>query len=596
MSRNIGNLRPFRGSSGSGSGVSRIIAGENITIDPVSGVGVVTINSTGGGAAANSFTISVSEDFPTSGSDSNVAVWNDVVDTGIFPMDPNTLYSNWDGTIDFSTGTFTIPVTGEYFMTLTQRNNFDSDFDNSPPGSWFLVRNEGEFMLMTGNSHPDGSNPDGSGFGSSVHLDAGDSCQLVFINTNADDATYPYVAYIPQLSGTNFFPYPAVIFSCFLLGGSGGGTGGGVTQLIAGDGITLDPVGGTGIVTVTAESNLPEAFNIYVSVDPTVPTTTGYTYTMDFWSQGPFPGMSAASFYGNFDKGSWNLNTGSFTPVIPGPYIVSLVAGEGLQAALYDTTTGEIVAYSNGPAVTANLEAGHLYQPFFSNAGASATFDAITADYDGLGNPYPNFIFGLAFVGGNGSGAGSGGVVEVSAGAGISIGGTTSYPIVENEGVLSVEVVTPGLTVDVSDPRVPILMLGNDAVGFSARSDGLTQVVNTGFAIVWDGSGPMWWGSIPTANGGRNFVAPVTGIYQSMGQIMISGTTTKQWGAVKNGAYSAYAYAISDGTNSSFQFAYTIPMSAGDSLQIAYIDTGSVTVLQTVGSVTTTWWSVTLVR
>lgn len=38
---------------GGGSGVSQIVAGSNVTINPVGGTGVVTINAVGGGSSLN---------------------------------------------------------------------------------------------------------------------------------------------------------------------------------------------------------------------------------------------------------------------------------------------------------------------------------------------------------------------------------------------------------------------------------------------------------------------------------------------------------------------------------------------------------------
>ncbi len=63
----IGNCAPdiflFQGDDVNG-GVTQIVAGTNITIDPVSGVGVVTINSTGGGADGNA--VGVTQNFDNS--------------------------------------------------------------------------------------------------------------------------------------------------------------------------------------------------------------------------------------------------------------------------------------------------------------------------------------------------------------------------------------------------------------------------------------------------------------------------------------------------------------------------------------------------
>jgi hypothetical protein len=144
----------------------------------------------------------------------------------------------------------------------------------------------------------------------------------------------------------------------FITGGAGGGGGAGVTQLLAGTNITLSPVGGTGVVTVTSlgvngpnlvstTTGLQREFNTagFISTTTLISTTTGLQTSLISTTGGVF--SNDASNFTSTVKGLGTLQ------YVSSPQLLSTVGG--LQTSLISTTRGlQLSLFSTTGGIFAN--------------------------------------------------------------------------------------------------------------------------------------------------------------------------------------------------------------------------------------------------
>ena len=148
-----GTTFPITVNTGSGGGVTQIVAGTNITLSPVGGTGVVTVNATGGGGAAFPYTGSakITGSLSVTGSISNIG---DQTISG-------SIYTN--GTITFSGQPFissTYP-SGNIYISALNNGILHLNDDGGESDIWML--NGSNKLRIKGDTSITGSLSNGTG-------------------------------------------------------------------------------------------------------------------------------------------------------------------------------------------------------------------------------------------------------------------------------------------------------------------------------------------------------------------------------------------------------------------------------------------------
>lgn len=268
-SSNIGNLR-FYGSSGGGgggSGVTKIIAGTNITISPTSGVGNVTINAN---VSTNpeSFSITIDDDFSADQGDNAFTNWVDTVNTTAFPTVNNSvIYSNLTaGSLDLTNGSFTCGVSGDYYISLSVYN-----WNNLSGYIYVKDVTSGDMLgLYRGNVNS-------NSFSNTFELVATHIYQLTIYNVNASPQTFPFSETISDVGGT--FNYPNLIWSVALAGGISGvpPSTGPIIERYSVD-VTSDALASGGTITIVPNSPSYQYVILNICVDAS--NTTAFSNTV----------------------------------------------------------------------------------------------------------------------------------------------------------------------------------------------------------------------------------------------------------------------------------------------------------------------------
>ena len=128
--------------------------------------------------------------------------------------------------------------------------------------------------------------------------------------------------------------YPCTVAVCF-----SGGTGG-VTQLVAGTNISLSPVGGTGVVTITASSTAATAFSALTgSTNSTATMIVGTGATLSTSGSGSITATAAPL------SGISGLGTGVGT-------FLGTPSSANLAAAITDETGTGLAVFATSPTLT----------------------------------------------------------------------------------------------------------------------------------------------------------------------------------------------------------------------------------------------------
>jgi hypothetical protein len=121
---------------------------------------------------------------------------------------------------------------------------------------------------------------------------------------------------------------PGTFFSASLVsGGAGGGGGGGVSQIVAGSNVTIDPVGGIGVVTINATGGGGGGGPVDVLSSPV--------------KIGSGPDLSQIAFYGL--AGTFSTSVIAQASTGPGTGEIVIFQGSSINDQIRLTTTGNIV-------------------------------------------------------------------------------------------------------------------------------------------------------------------------------------------------------------------------------------------------------------
>lgn len=366
---------------------SLAVAGTGLTINQPTGDVVITGTGGGGGpAAASRLSMMVTADFTVLAS-STTATWGVSV-PGVFSnMDPGILGVSADMTWG-TDGTFSVTTSGSYLISYAFVNDF---FSTATAGNTFFAAcvntTSNTTLAVSSPSHTtqvDTSNLilPSQQFTSAVTLEAGQVYQVIFYAQLASvDVTY--VSQIPENFNADpdqFVPYPAILFSCVSLGGTGSG------------------------------SSSPEAFAIFLAEDFDFGGSGG-TGVISPWQSSPLSliGLSDTTIFDHLTLGSLNLATGEFTCGLSGEYQFFLscntfteTTATYLTLAIYDDTTGSPIWFGNaGEAIYAILDlvASHVYHIEFATDGTGQIPLLST-----LSSNWPNMVWSMAYLSGRGSG------------------------------------------------------------------------------------------------------------------------------------------------------------------------------------------------
>ncbi len=309
--------------------------------------------------------------------------------------------------------------------------------------------------------------------------------------------------------------------------GSGGGGG------------TAGPTGPTG-----PSGSIPrEAFCVTLDTDFSA-GADGYNALFPLTSTPDttaWPAISGETIFNNLTLGSFDNSTGIFTCGVSGDYILTtkFVANDlafpydGVGLSLVDLTISVgILALSvtdNIPgAQVVSLIAGRAYQMSLWIDSTDPPSYLVPKSNAVLNIDWPRFLWGMALVAGGSGGGGGGGVQSVGDGVGITISGTSTDPIVNNAGVLTV-VAGTNVTVDNTDPQNPIVSAtsGSGGEGFRAYMPVGVASIGTGDTITGNWSISSSGAGFDLSGGAWNFTTgvyttPVTGIYLINAQIGIN--------------------------------------------------------------------------
>jgi hypothetical protein len=243
-------------SGGGGSGVTQIVAGTGISVSPIGGTGVVTINATGSGT----------------GTVTNIAT--STVDTGGLGFTLTGGPITTSGTV-----TLTVPPLATLQTALGLGNIAYSNYN----GNGLQVLGGGGVWVTANTGTVTSIATSGSGLGFSLSGGTITTTGTVTLATPTDTALRTSLN-IGNVANTNYNGNGLQV-----LAGNGSWVAqtGGVTQIIAGTNVTISPIGGTGAVTINSAGATPSGANTEIqfnnagvfgaSANLTYSTATGAT-------------------------------------------------------------------------------------------------------------------------------------------------------------------------------------------------------------------------------------------------------------------------------------------------------------------------------
>lgn len=171
-------------------------------------------------------------------------------------------------------------------------------------------------------------------------------------------------------------------------------TGGGVTQLIAGTNITLDPTDGLGAVTISSTGgggggSAGDSFNIMLASDWTYPGVLPAFETVTNWRDTLDPVCTAnspKSIFSNVTDGVLDLAAGTYTCGKAGLFLLTITqggSGAGYFAINGYTPANILSQFGDGSAIVVPLEVGDVVTIW--NQGYSSPVEAI--EYEAVPDP-----------------------------------------------------------------------------------------------------------------------------------------------------------------------------------------------------------------
>jgi hypothetical protein len=191
----------------------------------------------------------------------------------------------------------------------------------------------------------------------------------------------------PFTNATNFLTVSSGVLLLNGAGISGGSGGAGVSQIVAGNNISISPIGGTGVVTITGTSPSPAELTSTVLGLGTV----GYVSTLSLVST------------------TFALQTAGF---LSAPNLLNLVSTQGLSTVLYSTiaSLGAFGYVSTASLVSTTLGlqmSGFLSTPTLTSTVAglgTATYVSTLSLFSAINTSISSFSTALGAVGGGGGG------------------------------------------------------------------------------------------------------------------------------------------------------------------------------------------------